>query len=78
MGMWTLVWVAGGSAVGPLVGGVMLAVLGAGGACAVIIALGIAGAALFAVLRTRRPDPEPVEERAPALDRAAPAAASAD
>ena len=70
--------VAGGSALGPLVGGVMLAVLGADAACAVIVALGIAGAALFAVLRTRGPDPQSVEERAPALDRAEPAAATAD
>ena len=78
MGMWTLVWIAGGSAIGPLVGGVMLAALGASGACAVIIALGIAGAALFGVLRTRGPEPQPVEERAPALDRPEPAAATAE
>ena len=45
---------------------------------AVIIALGIAGAELFAALRTRGHDPQPMEERAPALDRAKPAAATAE
>ena len=51
MGAWTLVWTGGGSALGPLLGGAMLAALGPRGSSAVIIAFGIAGAALFTVLR---------------------------
>ena len=53
MGVWTLVWMAGASALGPLLGGLMLAALGPRGSCYLVIALGIAGAGLYAVLRAK-------------------------
>jgi hypothetical protein len=53
MGVWTLVWMAGASALGPLLGGLMLGTLGPRGSCYLVIALGSAGAGLYAVLRAK-------------------------
>jgi MFS family permease len=50
MGVWTLVW-TGGSAMGPLLGGLALAALGPSVACLVIIAAGLGGAGFYALLR---------------------------
>ena len=60
MGTWTLVWTAGACALGPLLGGVLLAVLGPEGTCGVIVTLGLSGAFLYLRLRRGGPDPSPV------------------
>jgi MFS family permease len=54
MGTWTLVWTAGQGALGPLLGGAMLAALGPRGSSGVILALGVAGACLYPLLRSGR------------------------
>jgi MFS family permease len=53
MGSWTLVWMAGQGALGPLLGGLMLASLGPPVSSGLIIAMGIAGACLYPLLRVR-------------------------
>jgi MFS family permease len=53
MGVWTLVWMTGATALGPLLGGLMLATLGPRGSCVLVIALSLAAAGLYAWLRAR-------------------------
>jgi MFS family permease len=65
MGVWTLVYM-GGYAMGPLVGGWALDVLGGRGAFVVIAVLALAGAALFVVLRGRRGMGDEAEQEDPA------------
>jgi MFS family permease len=55
MGSWTLLWTAGGSALGPLLGGVLLAAWGAQVMGAVLLAFGAGGALLYVVLGRRMP-----------------------
>jgi MFS family permease len=57
MGSWTLLWTGGGSALGPLLGGVVLATLGAEVMGALLLALGAGGALLYVVLGRRLPLP---------------------
>ena len=57
MGVWTLVWTGGGSALSPLLGGVLLASLGPEAMCATLLICGAAGAVLYALLRVRGPAP---------------------
>ena len=57
MGTWTLVWTGGGSALAPLLGGLVLAALGPQAMCAALLALGGGGAVLYAVLRAKGPAP---------------------
>ena len=56
MGVWTLFWTGGASALGPLLGGLMLASLGPQKSGGLLIAIGLTGAGLYALLRseTRR------------------------
>jgi len=68
MGTWTLVWTAGACALGPLLGGALLALLGPEGTCGVIITLGLSGAFLYLRMGRGGPDPQPVtghEAKAP-------------
>lgn len=61
MGVWTLFW-TGGSALGPLLGSLVLAAQGPSAICLVIIAVGLAGAGLYCLLRakaTPAADPKP-------------------
>ncbi len=53
MGAWTLVWTGGASAMGPLLGGLMLATLGPHLSCSIIIIMGLAGAGLYLLLRAK-------------------------
>jgi MFS family permease len=57
MGVWTLVWTAGASALGPLLGGLLLAGLGPRGSCLLVVALGLAGAGLYSLLGTKAERP---------------------
>ncbi len=57
MGTWTLVWTGGGSALAPLLGGLVLAVLGPQAMCIALLTIGAAGAGLYTVLRARGPAP---------------------
>ena len=57
MGTWTLVWTGGGSALAPLLGGLVLAALGPQAMCAALLAIGAGGAVLYAVLRAKGPAP---------------------
>jgi hypothetical protein len=66
MGTWTLVWTGGGSALAPLLGGLVLAALGPQAMCAALIAIGAGGAVLYSVLRAK--GPEPVARDAAAVD----------
>jgi len=78
MGTWTLVWTAGQGAFGPLLGGLMLAALGPRGSSGVILAMGVAGACLYPLLRSggRRREPAAVGARAGAGPRWSPATAA--
>ncbi len=51
MGAWTLVWTGGASALGPLLGGLMLGALGPHASCGLMIAMGLGGAGLYLALR---------------------------
>ncbi len=53
MGAWTFVWMAGQGALGPIFGGLLLARLGPHVTYAVILAMGLVGAGLYPLLRTR-------------------------
>jgi MFS family permease len=53
MGAWTFVWMAGQGSLGPIFGGLMLAYLGVHVTYGVIVAMGLVGAALYPLLRTR-------------------------
>lgn len=53
MGVWTLVWTGGLSALGPIGGGLLMDALGPHGSYAALILLGVAGMVLFAALRGR-------------------------
>ncbi len=53
MGVWTLVWTAGASALGPAARRPHAGTLGPRGSCDLVIALGSAGAGLYAVLRAK-------------------------
>ena len=54
MGAWTLVWIAGQGSLGPILGGVLFDGLGSHASYGLIIGLGLAGAALYPLLRARR------------------------
>ena len=54
MGAWTLIWSAGQQAIGPMLGGVLFDRLGAHGSYGLIIAVGLAGACLYPLLRGGR------------------------
>lgn len=66
MGVWTLVWMAG-LALGPTFGGLAMDRLGGRGAYLVILAAGLLGALLFAVLRGLRTRPDALTEASSAL-----------
>ncbi len=51
MGAWTLVWTAGQASLGPIFGGLMLVALGVHAAYGVIVAMGLAGAVAYPLLR---------------------------
>jgi len=51
MGAWTLVWTAGQASLGPIFGGLMLAALGVHAAYGVIVAMALAGAVAYPLLR---------------------------
>lgn len=53
MGAWIFVWMAGQGALGPIFGGLLLARLGPHVTYAVILAMGLVGAGLYPLLRTR-------------------------
>jgi len=53
MGAWTLVWTAGQGALGPIFGGLLLARLGPHLTYGGIVVMGLAGACLYPLLRTR-------------------------
>jgi MFS family permease len=53
MGAWTLVWIGGQGAIGPVLGAFLLDGLGAHASYGLIIGLGLAGAALYPLLRVR-------------------------
>ena len=53
MGVWTLVW-TGGIALGPIFGGVAMDRLGGRGAYGIVLAVGLGGAVLYALLAVRR------------------------
>jgi len=57
MGTWTLFWTGGGSALAPLLGGLLLAALGPQAMGAALVTIGAAGAVLYSVLRARGPAP---------------------
>ncbi|HTX69437.1 MAG TPA: MFS transporter [Thermoleophilia bacterium] len=85
MGTWTLVWTGGGSALAPLLGGLLLGTLGPQAMCAALLTIGGGGAVLYLVLRAKGPapmacsdtaleqHPEECAERARAHREAAPA-----
>ncbi len=52
MGAWTFVWMAGQGSLGPIFGGLLLASFGFHVTYLVIVAFGLAGAALYPLLRT--------------------------
>lgn len=54
MGAWTLVWIGGQGSLGPILGGVLLDGLGPHASYGLIIALGLAGACLYPLLRAPR------------------------
>ena len=54
MGAWTLVWICGQGSLGPILGGVLLDGLGPHASYGLIIALGLAGACLYPLLRASR------------------------
>ena len=53
MGAWTFVWMAGQGSLGPIFGGLLLAHFGFHVTYLVIVGLGLAGACLYPLLRTR-------------------------
>ena len=53
MGAWTFVWMAGQGSLGPIFGGLMLARFGPHATYAVILVMGLVGAGLYPLLRTR-------------------------
>jgi MFS family permease len=57
MGAWTLVWTGGGSALAPLLGGLLLATTGARVTAAALLVLGVCGALLYVLLARREPVP---------------------
>lgn len=57
MGAWTLVWTGGGSALAPLLGGLMLAALGPQATCAALLLFGVGGTLFYALLRAKGPAP---------------------
>ena len=65
MGAWTFVWTAGQGSLGPIVGGLLLARIGPRPTYVLILAMGLVGAGLYPLLRTR-----------PAGDRARPTPAA--
>ena len=85
MGAWTFVWMAGQGALGPIFGGLLLARLGPHTTYAVILAMGLVGAALYPLLRAApaawgaRVVPPPAARAAPQpAPRAAPPPAARD
>ncbi len=64
MGAWTLVWTGGGSALAPLLGGLMLAALGPQATCAALLLFGVGGAVFYALLRAKGPAPVAAEAEA--------------
>jgi MFS family permease len=52
MGAWTLVWTAGQAALGPIFGGLMLTAFGVHATYGVIVAMGLAGAVVYPLLRS--------------------------
>jgi hypothetical protein len=53
MGSWTLIYIAGQGALGPLLGGLLLDRLGPHGSYGLLIFFGLAGACLYPLLRVR-------------------------
>ena len=53
MGAWTLVYIAGQGALGPLLGGLLLDRLGPHGSYGLLIFMGLAGACLYPLLRAK-------------------------
>ncbi len=53
MGSWTLIYIAGQGALGPLLGGLLLDRLGPHDSYGLLIFLGLAGACLYPLLRVR-------------------------
>ncbi len=68
MGAWTFVWTAGQGSLGPIFGGIMLAGLGVHVAFGVIVAMAVAGAVAYPLLRSR---PAASDERGRAAGHAA-------